>query len=99
MPWKQAADGRILLLAEDAEIKGSRAPGESGRPLNALAQIRGQTLAQMALVWILRRPQITSVLIGASSTAQVDDAVGAMKNPAFSGDELHAIEEILAGNQ
>jgi L-glyceraldehyde 3-phosphate reductase len=68
------------------------------RRLNELAQTRGQTLAQMALAWILRRPQITSVLIGASRTAQVDDAVGALNNLAFSSDELQAIEKILGGN-
>ena len=69
------------------------------RRLQEIAQTRGQSLAQMALAWILRQPQITSVLIGASSTAQVDDAVGAVKNLAFSGDELQRIEEILAGDR
>jgi len=68
------------------------------RRLDELAQTRGQTLAQMALAWILRHPQITSALIGASSTAQVDDAVGALNNLAFSNDELQNIEKILTGN-
>ncbi len=68
------------------------------RRLNQLAQTRGQTLAQMALAWILRHPQITSALIGASSTVQVDDAVGTLKNMALSGDELKSIEAILAGS-
>jgi L-glyceraldehyde 3-phosphate reductase len=68
------------------------------RRLNEMAQTRGQTLAQMALAWILRHPQITSALIGANSTAQIDDAVGALKNLAFSGDELQTIEKILADN-
>ena len=68
------------------------------RRLNELAQTRGQTLAQMALAWILRHRQITSALIGASSIAQVDDGVGALKNLAFSNDELQNIEKILSGN-
>jgi len=65
--------------------------------LNDLAQTRGQTLAQMALAWILRHRQITSALIGASSTAQLDDAVGALKNLTFQETELRTIENILAG--
>ena len=54
------------------------------RQLNALAQQRGQTMAQMALAWVLRHPEMTSVLIGASRISQIEDAVGAVKNPAFS---------------
>ena len=63
--------------------------------LNALARARGQTLAQMALAWVLRHPQMTSALIGASRVAQVDDAVGALRNVAFSAGELQAIEAAL----
>jgi len=63
--------------------------------LNALAESRGQTLAQMALAWVLRHPQMTSVLIGASKVAQVDDAVGALKKLDFSAAELAQIEQIL----
>ncbi|HTY36717.1 MAG TPA: L-glyceraldehyde 3-phosphate reductase [Bacteroidota bacterium] len=66
--------------------------------LNELARERNQSLAQMALAWILRHRQITSALIGASSTAQVDDAVGALKNPTFSGEELQMIDRILAAS-
>ena len=68
------------------------------RRLNDLAQTRSQTLAQMALAWILRHRQITSALIGASSTVQVDDAVGTLKNLTFSETELQSIENILAGH-
>lgn len=63
--------------------------------LNALAQARGQTLAQMALAWVLRHPGMTSALIGASRTQQIDDAVGALNQLAFTAEELAAIEGIL----
>jgi L-glyceraldehyde 3-phosphate reductase len=65
------------------------------RQLNTLAQKRGQTMAQMALAWVLRHPEMTSVLIGASRVSQIDDAVGALKNPAFSAQELKAIDTIV----
>ena len=67
------------------------------RQLNELAQSRGQSLAQMSLAWVLRCREVTSALIGASSTAQVDDAVGALKNLSFSQEEYQAIERILSG--
>jgi L-glyceraldehyde 3-phosphate reductase len=67
------------------------------RRLNDMAQARGQSLAQMALAWILRHKEITSVLVGASSTAQIEDAVGVLKNLSLSNDELQRIEGILAG--
>jgi L-glyceraldehyde 3-phosphate reductase len=66
------------------------------RQLNDLAQARGQTLAQMALAWILRHPGLTSVLIGASHVAQIDDAVATLTNLAFTESELQTIEKILA---
>jgi L-glyceraldehyde 3-phosphate reductase len=52
-------------------------------------------LAQMALAWVLRRPEVTSALIGASRGAQIDDAVGALNNPTFTTEEMHAIDAIL----
>ncbi|XSG76911.1 L-glyceraldehyde 3-phosphate reductase [Herpetosiphon llansteffanensis] len=64
--------------------------------LNDLAQTRGQTLAQMALAWVLRHPTMTSVLIGASRIAQIDDALAALTGLSFNADELAAIETILA---
>ena len=67
------------------------------RGLQELASARGQTLAQMALAWVLRHPEMTSALIGASRIAQIDDAVGALANLAFADEELQAIEQILAG--
>jgi L-glyceraldehyde 3-phosphate reductase len=66
------------------------------RQLNEIAVKRGQTLAEMALAWVLRQPAMTSVLIGASRPQQIDDCVGALKNLAFSPEELAAIEKILA---
>lgn len=65
------------------------------RQLNDLARDRGQSLAQMALAWVLRGGRITSVLIGASKPSQVEDCVGTIDNLEFSGDELERIEAIL----
>jgi L-glyceraldehyde 3-phosphate reductase len=67
------------------------------RQLNELALARGQTLAQLAIAWVLRHPQITSALIGASRVEQIEDAVGALQNLALSADELAAIDAIVAG--
>ena len=66
------------------------------KKLDDLAQSRGQTLAQMALAWVLRHKVVTSALIGASRVSQVDDCVGATKNLNFTSDELAAIEKLLA---
>lgn len=66
------------------------------RKLNEIARARGQTLAQLALAWVLRHPQVTSALVGASRTEQIDDNVAALNAPPFSDDELQAIEQILA---
>ncbi|WET77467.1 L-glyceraldehyde 3-phosphate reductase [Amycolatopsis sp. QT-25] len=62
------------------------------RALNEIAQRRGQTLAQLALAWGLRDPRMTSVLIGASSVAQLEDNVGALKNLHFTNEELAEID-------
>lgn len=70
---------------------------EKVKKLNEIAQQRGQTLAQMALVWLLKDRRVTSVLIGASSVAQLDDNVAALKNMKFSDKELRTIESILSG--
>jgi L-glyceraldehyde 3-phosphate reductase len=63
--------------------------------LNELARSRGQTLAQMALAWVLRHEAMTSVLIGASKVEQIDDAVGTLKHLDFTSAELEQIEAIL----
>jgi L-glyceraldehyde 3-phosphate reductase len=62
------------------------------RALNAMAQERGQSLAQMALAWTLRDPRVTSTLIGASSVAQLEENVRALEQLSFSDDELQAID-------
>ncbi|MFY9152338.1 MAG: L-glyceraldehyde 3-phosphate reductase [Prolixibacteraceae bacterium] len=72
---------------------------EKVKKLHILAQQRGQTLAQMALVWILKDPRITTVLIGASSVKQLDDNVAALNNMKFSTTELEQIELILSGKK
>ncbi len=67
------------------------------RKLNVIAQKRSQTMAQMALAWILRKPAITSALVGASSPEQIEDSINALKNLEFSFEELRAIDEVLVG--
>jgi L-glyceraldehyde 3-phosphate reductase len=66
------------------------------RCLNELAQKRGQSMAQMALAWVLRMPAVTSALIGASRVSQVEDAVATLNRLDFSQEELEAIEKVLA---
>ena len=63
------------------------------RALNAIAAERGQTLAQMAISWVLRDPRVTSALVGASSVEQLDNTLGALSRLEFSDDELRAIDE------
>ena len=63
------------------------------RALDAIARERGQTLAQLALSWVLRRPEVTSVLVGASSAEQLVDSLGAVQGPALSEEELALIDE------
>lgn len=65
---------------------------ERARALNGIAQDRGQTLAQLALTWVLRHPQVTSALIGASSVEQLEQNVKALEAPPLTDDELAAIE-------
>jgi L-glyceraldehyde 3-phosphate reductase len=63
------------------------------RALNDIARRRGQTLAQMALAWVLRDPGVTSALVGASSVAQLEENLGALDRLAFSADELAEIDQ------
>jgi L-glyceraldehyde 3-phosphate reductase len=63
------------------------------RSLNAMAQERGQSLAQMALAWTLRDPRVTSTLVGASSVRQLEENLGALDQLGFTDDELRAIDE------
>ena len=65
------------------------------RKLNEIAKQRGQSLAQLALAWVLRKPQVTSALIGASSVKQLETNLAALNNLDFSEEELAAIETVL----
>ena len=65
------------------------------KSLNEIAQRRGQSLAQMAVAWLLIDPRVTSILIGASKPEQIDDNVGALKNLVFSESELKEIRQII----
>ena len=67
------------------------------KKLNKLAEKRGQSLAQMALSWILRDNRITSVLIGASSVSQLQNSIACLNNTGFSNQELTNIDQILNG--
>ena len=88
----RAASGSRFLQAEQL----TEAKLEKVRQLNALAAARGQKLSQMALAWVLREEKVTSVLIGASKTTQLDDAVGMLANRHFGTEECAAIDAILA---
>lgn len=88
-------------VPEDARIRRSGSMSEEMlsednltriRKLDAIASARGQTLAQMAIAWVLRDPRVTSALIGARTVEQLDDSLDAVKNLAFSDQELAEIE-------
>jgi len=66
------------------------------RRLTECARARGQTLAQMALAWVLRHPEVTAVLVGASRPQHIADAVAALTHRSFASDELRTIDQILA---
>ena len=88
----RAASGSKFLNPEQITDKKL----EKVRKLNALAGKRGQKLSQMALAWILRHDAVTSVLIGASKTGQIDDAAGVLENCRFTAEELKTIDTILS---
>jgi L-glyceraldehyde 3-phosphate reductase len=111
IPFSPLAQGLLTDKYLKGIPEGSRAAKEHGflktaditeekllkiRKLNSLAQQRSQSLAQMALAWILKDKRITSVLIGASSVEQLDNNINALDNLQFSKDELSAIETILS---
>lgn len=68
---------------------------EKVQSLNEIAKQRGQSLAQMALVWVLREKTVTSALIGASKVKQIEENIAALDNAEFSQEELNKIEDIL----
>lgn len=103
------AQGRLTDRYLNGVPAGSRADRDQGlrhsivdenqlamiRRLNDIAASRGQTLAQMALAWILRGGRVTSALIGASSVQQLESNLGALQNMEFTADELAAIDEAM----
>jgi L-glyceraldehyde 3-phosphate reductase len=84
------ASPRLRAQLESGEMVGKL------RALNDIAAARGQSLAQMALAWILRLPEITSVLMGASRVEQIEQNVATLANLEFSTEELAKIEKLLA---
>lgn len=89
----RAAKPTGFLRAED--VTGEKI--EKARRLNDIAAERGQSLAQMAVSWLLKDPRITSVLVGVSSLEQLNDNLEALNNKTFTGDELKVIENVLKG--
>jgi len=88
----RAASVSVFLNASDvSDVKLARI-----KALHVLAQQRGQSLAQLALAWVLRKPTVVSALIGASRVEQVKDNVAALNHLTFTSEELERIEEILA---
>ena len=87
----RAASGSRFLNAD--QLTDSKL--ERVRQLNEIALSRGQKLSQMSLAWVLRDNKVTSVLIGASKTSQIEDAVGMLMNSQFTPQECEAIEAIL----
>lgn len=87
----RATQGKSLLdgMINDRSLASVRA-------LNELAEARGQTLAQMALAWVLRNGRVTTALIGASRPDQIVDCAGAVRNLGFTADELAKIDDISA---
>ncbi len=90
IPEGSRATREVFLKKEDVDSAHDKIVA-----LNEIAQNRGQSLAQMALAWVLKDKRITSVLIGASSVKQIDDNVEMLKKRAFSAEELQKIEAVL----
>jgi L-glyceraldehyde 3-phosphate reductase len=93
-------DSRVGRHLENGAINESQLTSdvlEKVKQLNKVASERNQTLAQMALAWVLKDPRITSVVLGASKPQQVTDGIQAISNLEFSAEELKNIDEILNG--
>ena len=95
IPADSRAARGVFLTRQDV----SKAVLAKVNALNQVARRRGQTLAQMAVAWVLRDPRVTSALVGTSKVAQVDDNVAALKNLKFSAEELRVIDRVLEGKQ
>ena len=109
IPFSPLAQGLLTNKYLKGIPAGSRAAGNWTLPksrvtpellkklkkLDAIAKRRGQSLAQLALVWVLRDPRVTSALIGARNVEQLDDSLDALKNAKLSKEELAEIEKAL----
>jgi L-glyceraldehyde 3-phosphate reductase len=93
VPVDSRAASAHSFLSQDAVTPENQA---ALTKLNAIAENRGQTLAQMALVWVLRIPQVTSALIGASRSDQIRENVAALDQRDFSDDDLAGIDGCIA---
>jgi len=93
VPADSRAGGASVFLHAHDLSEGKMA---KVRQLNEIAQERGQSLAQLALAWVLRGGRVTSALIGASRVEQIDDNVATLNNLSFSDEELRRIEDVLA---
>lgn len=92
------ADSRVAKAPGNGALEGDSITEENiskVKSLNEVAEQRGQSLAQMALAWILKDDRVTSVLIGASKPEQITDSLKCLENRSFSKEELSRIEEIL----
>ena len=92
VPADSRAGSEHSIFLDADQVNAKR---ELALALNEVAKERGQTLAQMALAWVLKRPTITSVIIGASSTQQISDNLQAIANTSFSDEELTRIDSII----
>ncbi len=93
------ADSRVARTLGNGGLTAERLQSEAlakVERLKPIAEARGQTMAQLALAWVLRDPVVTSALIGASRPQQILDCLGALKNTAFSPEELAAIDAAVA---
>lgn len=88
-----ARAGKPHGFLKPADVKERRIA--QARDLQQIARARGQSLAQMALAWVLRQPAVTSALIGASKLEQLDQNIDSLKNLQFSPEELQKIDEIV----
>ena len=96
------ADSRVGRHLENGAITESQVTGaviEKVNRLNKIAESRNQSLAQMAIAWILKDDRVTSVILGASKPQQVTDAIGAIRNINFEKEELEKIDSILDDSQ
>jgi L-glyceraldehyde 3-phosphate reductase len=97
---KYLSDGTAHAASQERWSRPTTIPDEAVqilRSLNVIARERGQTLAQMAIQWVLRDEVVASALIGASSTAQLDENLAALAGPAFDTEELERIDALSDG--